>query len=283
MTVESFLLEARRAFHRALLDNGVLRVTAEGVPSNADSGSPSSIAMATKILKEIGESAIGTKLAGQIAGASFERVCEEFVRLTFCSLPQVRPGNWTVGRKGKIFQFDQYSHLDELEDLAEASPELRTALGSDYLIKPDVVVARAPEPDSSFNSDRKYLDSEVATLSPLRAVNNSTPILHASISCKWTLRSDRAQNARTEGLVLVKNRKGRLPHIVVVTGEPTPGRISSIAFGTGEVDCVYHFALPELVKAVKDLGYDDSQTTLNTMIKGKRLRDIADLPIDLAI
>jgi hypothetical protein len=116
----------------------------------------------------------------------------------------------------------------------------------------------------------------------LRAANSQLHILHASISCKWTLRSDRAQNARSEGLNLVKNRKGRVPHIAVITAEPTPARIASIALGTGEIDCVYHFALPELQAALAKLDYPDAQLMLQTMVEGRRLRDIADLPLDLA-
>ena len=53
------------------------------------------------------------------------------------------------------------------------------------------------------------------------------------------MRSDRAQNSRTEALNLIRNRKGNLPHIVVVTGEPMPARIASLALGTGDIDCVY--------------------------------------------
>ena len=94
------------------------------------------------------------------------------------------------------------------------------------------------------------VDENIATYASLRMGNNNMPLLHASISCKWTIRSDRAQNARSEGLNLVRNRKGRLPH-VVVTAEPTPSRISSIALGTGEIDCVYHFALYELEQTLK--------------------------------
>ncbi len=109
------------------------------------------------------------------------------------------------------------------------------------------------------------------------------PILHAVVSCKWTLRSDRAQNARSEALNLVRNRKGRLPHVVVVTGEPTPVRISSLALGTGDIDCVYHFALPELLAAVREKGGEDTKELLDMMIDGKRLKDIADLPLDLAV
>ena len=81
----------------------------------------------------------------------------------------------------------------------------------------------------------------------------------------------------------MRNRKGRLPHIVVVTGEPTPNRIASIALGTGDIDCVYHFALPELLETIQNLGFEDAEEMLHTMIDGKRLRDIADLPLDLAI
>lgn len=77
-----------------------------------------------------------------------------------------------------------------------------------------------------------------------------------------------------------------MPHIAVVTGEPTPNRIASIALGTGDIDCVYHFALPELLETVQALQYEDAEEMLHTMIDGKRLRDIADLPLgfsDLAL
>jgi hypothetical protein len=41
--------------------------------------------------------------------------------------------------------------------------------------------------------------------------------------------------------------------------------------------------LPELIATVGELGYEDSVESLNIMIRGKRLKDIADLPLDLAI
>lgn len=115
-----------------------------------------------------------------------------------------------------------------------------------------------------------------------RGANESLPILHASISCKYTMRSDRAQNTRTEALNLMRNRKGRNPHIVAVTVEPLPSRIASIAMGTGDLDCAYHAALDELVQATVDLGYEDAEELLRVLIGGRRLRDISDLPLDLA-
>ncbi len=124
---------------------------------------------------------------------------------------------------------------------------------------------------------------KIASLTPLRKVNyrNSKQILHASISCKWTLRSDRAQNIRTEAMNLIRNRKGRLPHIIAVTGEPTLIRIASLALGTGDIDCVYHFALNELIDAVYKIEDESQIDMLNILIEGRRLRDISDLPFDL--
>jgi len=81
----------------------------------------------------------------------------------------------------------------------------------------------------------------------------------------------------------MRNRKGHLPHIAVVTAEPSPSRLASIALGTGDIDCVYHFALYELQETLKSLGLDDAQEALAIMVEGKRLKDISDLPLDLAI
>ena len=181
-----------------------------------------------------------------------------------------------------IERFEQYQHLKELGKLAKENPSLASALGSDYLIKPDIVIGREPESDEFINKPCTIVDQDVASNTTIRSVNNDLPILHASISCKWTIRSDRAQNARSEALNLIRNRKGRLPHIAVVTGEPLPSRIASIALGTGDIDCVYHFALQELVEALNNLEYPDAQEMVRIMIAGGRLRDISDLPLDLA-
>lgn len=127
------------------------------------------------------------------------------------------------------------------------------------------------------------IDDSICKATDIRKKNGGKPVLHASISAKWTIRSDRAQNSRTEALNLIRNRKGHLPHIVVVTGEPLPSRLASLALGTGDIDCVYHFALYELIEAVKSVGDESSNEMLNILINGKRLKDISDLPLDLAV
>ena len=69
----------------------------------------------------------------------------------------------------------------------------------------------------------------------------------------------------------------------MITGEPLPTRLASLAYGTGDIDCVYHFALPELAQTVKDLKLAESEELLTNMIAGKRIKDITDLPLDIAI
>lgn len=83
--------------------------------------------------------------------------------------------------------------------------------------------------------------------------------------------------------MLTRNRKGNLPHIVAVTAEPLPMRIASLALGTGDHDCVYHFAPDELRKVCETLPKGEDQLEMpETMVQGHRLRDISDLPFDLA-
>ena len=286
MSQKAFFTEARRRFHAALLGS-VLSVDSKSIPSNADKHSKLSVSIAAGILKRLGSQAAGARLSGQMAGSKFEEICKAYLEEAFPRLARLRPGQWEiskgVGSHSAIAQYDQYEHLAALDEASKANPVLAAALGSDYLIKPDVVVIRFPEEDSTINACGLLVDEVHARLTPLRRINSGRAILHASVSCKWTLRSDRAQNARSEALNLVRNRKGRLPHVVVVTGEPTPNRIASIALGTGDIDCVYHFALPELLETVQSLGYADAGEMLGTMIDGKRLRDIAGLPLDLAI
>jgi hypothetical protein len=279
----AFFAEARKGFHAALFRT-VLKTDSEGIPSNADKHSKPSVAISLGIIEKLGARSKGARLAGQMAGSKFEEICAEYLQQTFRKLVHLRPGIWTVGKaRLTIAHFDQYEHLAALDAIAKKNPQLSAALGSDYLIKPDVVILREPHEDDALNAKEYLVSRDEARLTSLRRCNSVLPILHASISCKWTIRSDRAQNARSEALNLVRNRKGRLPHIAVVTGEPTPSRLASIALGTGDIDCVYHFALPELMDTIKELDYKDSEEILATMVSGKRLRDIADLPIDLVI
>ena len=242
------------------------------------------------ILVEEQHHAVSTvdKISGQTLGKQFETLTMEFLRETFPYLQNLRPGNWTILQLGnnnklKTSDFAQYEHLAYLNALTTQNAQLAAALGNDYLVAPDVVVYRDLYEDSEINAAQPIVDDEICKMADIRKSNGGKPILHASVSAKYTMRSDRAQNSRTEALNLIRNRKGHLPHIVVVTAEPMPNRLASLALGTGDIDCVYHFALYELIRAVKEAGSEDAVETLETLVQGKRLKDISDLPLDLSV
>lgn len=285
----SLIGEARAAFYSRLVSEGTLSLSPEGVASNADGSQRTSKAIALSIANDIGARVASKKLDGQRAGHQFEQAVQEFLASTFPSLGSIRPGNWRIENVGgsraeyQIARYEPYTHLDELASAIQQNPTLASVLGNSYEISPDVLVLREPEPDDVINRDAVVVDADTGRYAVIRRTNQGRAIVHAIVSCKWTLRSDRAQNARSEALNIIRNRKGRTPHIVVVTAEPTPSRLASLALGTGDVDTVYHFALPELVKAVKASGNDEAESMLGILVAGKRLRDISDLPLDLAV
>ena len=285
--MQTLLAKARKKYHEGLLANSVLTIDKKGVPSNADSSSKLSIGIAQGIARQL-LAKIQEKVVGQTAGAKFEQLNMEFIEETFPHLQNLRPGKWHISKLGnrnsiKTSSFAQYEHLEYLNRLTKDDARLAASMGNDYMVAPDVVIYRETEPDEVINEQLSVVDDSICRLSDLRKTNGGLPILHASISAKWTMRSDRAQNSRTEALGLIRNRKGHLPHIVVVTGEPVPARIASLALGTGDIDCVYHFALYELVQAVRDIKAEDAIEMLNILIEGKRLKDISDLPLDLSV
>lgn len=285
--MQALIAEARRKYHAKLLANGVLTIDSKGIPSNADRSSNLSVSIAQGIASRL-MAIEHVKAVGQTAGAKFEQVNMEFLEATFPHLQNLRPGKWHIAKLGnrnsiKTSSFAQYEHLDYLSQLTKDDPRLAASMGNDYMVAPDVVIYRDTEPDDVINAQQLLVDNTVSQFSNIRQVYNVLPILHASISAKWTMRSDRAQNSRTEALGLIRNRKGHLPHIVVVTGEPMPARIASLALGTGDIDCVYHFALQELIEAVNETKAEDSIEMLKILISGKRLKDISDLPLDLTV
>jgi hypothetical protein len=283
------LSQARDNFHASLLEGRVLALSSTGVASNADKKNLASVKYAQFIAERL-RAETGERLAAQTSGGQFETAVTAFLNRTFPFLEALRPGDWTIRKVGgrgvasQISNFEQYEHLTDLDEAVRENPQLRAMLGNSYAIAPDIVISRKSVSDELLNRLEYLVDEQIAVLSPFRSRGDEPKnILHAVISCKWTLRSDRAQNARSEALNLIRNRKGRAPHIAVVTAEPLPSRIASVALGTGDIDCVYHFALPELREAVSTDGHGDAIELLEMMIAGKRLRDIADLPLDLAI
>jgi len=255
--------------------------------SNADYNNRASVEISNAVAESIVEIKKAKKLVAQTLGDLFEKSVAEFLQKSFLKLGHLRPGKWSIDHitsrsEQAVVGCEQYAHLGDLAKFCLEHRELAASLGNDYAISPDVIVTRKPEADEAIDAGGAFLASGLAMRSPLREAVNSLPILHACVSCKFTLRSDRSQNARSEALNLIRNRKGRTPHIVIVTAECLPSRLASLALGTGDIDCLYHIALPELIAAVDRLDFPDAKDMLDTMIAGRRIRDITDLPLDLA-
>lgn len=284
----------RDQYHRRIGEQ-IVRYTGSGkeaFPNFADAHSRSSVDISRRLAIALGYAQTQGKLDGQSAGSIFQTLTCQFVSAAFAAIQHLRPGRWERRTaETAISHFVQYQHLGELSALIKKDAKLATVLGHEYVIAPDIVVSRHPAKDTEINRGQEIVRATdaIAARTPFREANQAgsggpRPFLHASISCKWTIRSDRSQNTRTEALNLMRHRKGPLPHIVAVTAEPLPMRIASLALGTGDLDCVYHFALPELREAclAADCGHDQLEM-LDAMVEGSRLRDISDLPFDLAI
>jgi hypothetical protein len=222
----------------------------DGKPNIADSSSATSCKIGGALLTTLGVTAEVTH-AGQTAGKMLEVAVQNHL---VSALPTTHGGSpVVVSRKTVISDFDQYEHLAALKRLIDqdVTGTLRASIGTDYQVKPDVTVGLQAASGPAF--------------------------LHAAVPCKWTLRSDRAQNVRHEAVVLIRHRRGRLPHITPVTAEPMPTRLASLARGTAEVDALYHVALDELTAAVRASHAREQIDVLDELITHRRLRDVSDL------
>lgn len=129
-------------------------------------------------------------------------------------------------------------HLGRIESEVRAAEtrrrELLDILGEESVLKLDVTVSR-------------------------RTPNPRMPEVHlqhlvTGLSLKWTLRTDRAQDCRSQGAKMAALRRGRMPHFASVTMEPRPSMLALLGGGSGDVDCVYHLHLPALTAAVEEYG-----------------------------
>lgn len=137
----------------------------DGKPNIADSSSSQSVAIAADLFGRLDVTRTSTE-AGQTLGTLLEQAVRDLLSTELPTLAPNRP--WAIGSE-EITRFQQYAHLAALQELLNESETLRAEIGTDYLIRPDVTVA---------------LDQQAGR-----------PFLHAAVSCKWTIRSDRVQTS----------------------------------------------------------------------------------------
>ncbi|GAB2638151.1 NgoMIV family type II restriction endonuclease [Nocardia goodfellowii] len=232
------------------------------VPNSADTDNVTSLRLAGDVLDQLGmpnPNVTGAEpvVAPDNPGSLLEtQVMSDLAH----QLPALDPRrDWDFFRGQSIVRFAQYQHLAGIDAAIKHDPNLRVTLGTDYLIKPDVLVALRGTPT---RTDHLWL--------------------HAAVACKWTIRSDRVQNIRHENSNMIRHRRGRLPHLVTVTAEPLPTRLASIARGTGEVDATYHIAYQELHNSVATHGSLEQREAWDEVTKQGRLLDYRDLAKALA-
>lgn len=227
------------------------------VPNSADVDSGASLRLAGGILEAAGVPSDEPSNVPKSPGGPLEQHVKDDLAT---ELPTLDPDrHWRVRAGGLIAEFAQYAHLNSVDALVQENPELRITIGRDYMIRPDVTVG--------------LLDLDVL---------GEPPFLHAAVSCKWTIRSDRVQNIRHECGQMVRHRRGRQPHLVAVTAEPLPTRLASIARGTGEVDAVYHIAYEQLNEVVEHVGTDEQKAAWSECVGQRRILPYSALAQTLA-
>lgn len=108
------------------------------------------------------------------------------------------------------------------------------------------------------------------------------PHLEAGFSLKWSLRTDRAQDPRSQGAKMSALRRGRMPHFAAVTMEPRPYMLRILGGGSGEVDVVYHLDLPSLATALEKTTTGrprrrETRDQFRRLVDQRRLLDYDDL------
>lgn len=273
-------MDPRQKYHLKLCEQ-ILTVH-DGIPNFVDSNNQSSIKIGIDLIRRLAypirESSVDNRAKLQ---KLFSQLTMDFLG-NFHQL--LHTDKWVLSQD--ISDFDASNQLVNLQNALRANSKIIADPFYDYLLTPDIIIGKYP---STKEAPTQIPDSTPSISSSTQPIHlkykkhsGFKPVIYSIISCKWTIRSDRAQNTRTEALNLIRNRKGHLPHIVAVTAEPLPMRIAALALGTGDLDCVYHFALHELKAAIEEIHNEDQLDMLNMMVEGQRLRDISDLPFDLA-
>lgn len=284
------IINLRTEFHSNICNN-IVRVKRDVdniYPNFADKWSESSQKISWGLFNKLGCIENYENINSKTAYYDFIKITREFLDKCFPLLQHLRPGRWHCFiEQNNIAKLIKNKSLCWFSKNKEHYIPLLSNNKEYYFAKPDIIIVRHPFTDDEFNQYGKIFNGtdHISKLASLLEgyYNENNCIIHASISCIWTLLDDRSQNIRTELLGLIRNQKGPLPHIIAVTAEPLPTRIASLALGTADLDCVYHFALNELREAIEGINNNDQLDMLNMMIEGRRLRDISDLPFDLAI
>jgi hypothetical protein len=277
----------RKVYHEAICTELIAYRNGPDVLGFSDGLGAAGIELGRRLVSKLGFRIGGKKLSSDAVGQRFAELTREFIHQGLTILGRPMTGGWIVSTSGMeacMDAFGRHTALPEIQRVFAAYPQLRAELDRYCLIAPDIIVARRVGCAELANREREpsLEEKDVERATPSRKGITQACLLHAAISCNWTARGNREQRAPIEVLNLLRGRRGNTPHTMVVTFEALPTRLASLTLGAGDLDCMYHVALDELIEAVGETGSGDQKEVIGALIQDRRLRDISDLPLDLA-
>lgn len=275
------------------------RYRGHGMPNTSDRSDKASVALGNALFEVLGvdpdhrgDEPTGSPFALSVADHLAAQV-------------NASPGRVIVEPERPLNVFQQYRHVGALADIEiEQSPEYAKAWrrlvaevrkqvtspprtverveglvkGVDDAVAGDVLRRRRALSEVGAESLLK-LDVTIADPQPGRL-----PELEVGLSLKWSLRTDRAQDCRSQGAKLSALRRGRMPHFAAVTMEPRPYMLNLLGGGSGDIDCVYHLDLRALTQAIDDVygakvdkNAQRTVATFRRLVEQRRLRDYDEL------
>ncbi|MDO9455244.1 NgoMIV family type II restriction endonuclease [Nocardioides sp.] len=270
---------------------------AHGKPNTSDASDQFSVDLGQALFEALGVDPAATGL--EPTGAPFsQRVADDLQqRIRRAGSPLL------VVPEKPLNAFDQYSHVAALKGVS-AGPSKQYQAAWNRLVsftrkavpesdkarrtKLEEHLARVSDAAQADANSRRVLFEQVGEESLLKLdvtaamPGSGAPTLEVGLSLKWSLRTDRAQDCRSQGAKMSALRRGRMPHFAAVTMEPRPYMLNLLGGGSGEVDCVYHLDLPALTEAVEAACGDrpPRQAALQTfrrLVAQRRLRDYDEL------
>jgi hypothetical protein len=162
------ILQLRKAYHQRICDK-IIRIKRDkkknAVYHNfADCGNQSSVKIAKGITEALNYQPNIESISEQTAGGDFEKATCEFLKSSFDLLKHLRPGNWQYSTtQTAISTFSQYEHLAYLEKIISLDRKLAASLGGDYMVKPDIIIARYPVEYKDINDKSVVITQSVVS------------------------------------------------------------------------------------------------------------------------
>jgi hypothetical protein len=263
----------------------------DGRPNTSDAGDKGSVELGRLLFDRLGVAA-GTPAPSRKIDDLMTNSLIDHVRTQVGSAVEVEAN-------GHLSDFEQFTHLSALKSLSKDDGTkaiqksldrierfLSTRVSARDAAQLEILLGAHRSLVLDQTTQRKQLVEQLGEESLLRldvVVYRSdgagrTPLL-AGFSLKWSLRTDRAQDCRSQGAKMSALRRGQMPHFAAVTMEPRPTMLALLGRGSGDLDCAYHLDLAALTDAVEAFYADSkrrrqgSYDTFRRLVEQRRVRD----------